>query len=45
MENERLNYLLAYLDRLIKMEDTSFNCRLEISECIDAVREELEIHV
>ncbi|MGN7387738.1 hypothetical protein [Sporosarcina sp. SAFN-015] len=39
--NERINGLLAYLDRLITLEDTTYNCHREITECIQAARYEL----
>lgn len=43
MENERLNYLLAYLDRLIKLESFGSVRTREISECIEDIRKEMAL--
>lgn len=43
MENERLNGLLAYMDRLISLEDGSYTLTREVFEGIAEVRAELDI--
>lgn len=41
--NERMNGLLAYLDRLIALEGVGFMSKREVTECIKAIREELAL--
>lgn len=43
LENERLNGLLAYLDRLIALEHGSYTLTREVMECITAIREEVAL--
>lgn len=40
---EKLNGLLAYLDRLERLNNGSYNCTKEIGECVVAIRTELSI--
>lgn len=43
MNNERMDYLLAYMNGLTKLanSEVSYICNKEISECIGWIREEL----
>lgn len=41
MNNERLDGLLAYLDRLVLLNADSYRCTEEITECIGWIREEI----
>jgi hypothetical protein len=36
---ERVTYLLSYLDRLIKLDSQGYNCYLEISGVIKQINE------
>jgi len=40
---EKLNGLLAYLDRLERLNGDGYNCPKEIAECISAIRLELDL--
>ena len=43
MENRRIDDLLAYLDRLAKLQSINVRCHKEIDECISAIRVELKL--
>lgn len=43
MKNEKLDGLLAYLDRLTALEIAGFRCSREITECILALRKLQEL--
>lgn len=42
MNNERVEYLLAYLSELTKLTTNEYRCNTEIAECIGWIREELQ---
>lgn len=41
--NERLDGLLAYMDRLISLENGTYTLTREVMECITAIREEVAL--
>ena len=42
MNNERMDYLLAYMDGLTRLASNDYLCVSEISECVKWIREELQ---
>lgn len=44
MNNERVEYLLAYLSELTKLTTNDYRCNTEIAECIGWIREEFEAY-
>lgn len=41
MNNERLDYLLRYMDGLARLNSGGYRCSSEIDECVGWVRKEL----
>ena len=42
MNNERMDYLLAYLSGLERLNSEGYRCNNEIDECIKWIREEFD---
>lgn len=46
MNNERMDYLLSYMDGLTKLanSEVSYRCNNEIAECIGWIRDEFQAY-